>query len=120
MLKIFGLLKVIAFLNHVNQSFSNRTKSKKTLFKESTTREKYNGYEVSASVHKNLKQVDNSRLLVQDKVDIDVGSLLGKLLKDVRKNFFLPNLPQQTSGHRQYYVANLILKERLYRSMLIL
>lgn len=40
-------------------------------------RRKNRDYVVSASVQKNLEQIDNGRFLVQDKVDIDVGSLLG-------------------------------------------
>jgi len=54
-----------------------------------------------ASMYKNLQQVDYGRLLVQDKVDIDVGSLLGKSLHEVGQHSFLPNLPQnKLSGHK--------------------
>lgn len=53
-------------------------------------------YGLVAEVHANLEQVDDGGLLVQDKVDVDVGSLLGDGLQEVREHFFFPNLPKKS------------------------
>ena len=50
---------------------------------------------MTRKIKKDLEQVDDGRFLVQDEVNVDVGSLLCKLLDYMWENLFFPNLPQE-------------------------